>query len=246
MKPEMIFKKILRERDFSSQRSEEALNNFIRKVTESVQLVVFVENKSKKNIVKLNGRKNYVINLVTAAEIYFRDLIKMLPDARLVRKNSSGLSKLLDDQITIWDAYQLLRTRRSKSSIKVGEILAIMHLFESLAIIDSTFSTLLGCSFLREVENHRRKLNKTDAAYFEVNVLHLAENLPEWRSQVGKLFDKRHEFVHQVNFNDQLSYDDIRKFWWHLVCFIYAVDCFVEDKYLKPSARPSKGIKRGK
>ncbi len=235
-------KKIEKERNFFKQRGPEAITTFYKKVAESVGLVYLVEKKSKTKTIKINARKNYVINLVTAAEVYFKDLLKNIPDIKII-KNNDGLEKLLEEKITIWEAYQLLRTRKSRKPIRISELIGIDRLFENLTTIDSFFSKLLKCNFLEEVENHQHRLNKVEKNFFSVTKLHLKVNLPDWKNQVGTLFEKRHEYVHQICFGDNLTYKEISKFWWRLVCFIYAVNYFVEDKYLNTNHRKKKRSK---
>lgn len=229
----MILKNLEKESNaFKARNGVDPIINFYRKVSESVSLINFVESKTKSRLVKLNARKNYVMNLATAAEVYFKDLIKVLPEFKKIKSNSNEISDLLKEQITIMDAFSLFKRRYLGKSLRIGDIIAIHNKFENLEKIDSVFSKILGLKFLDEIEQHEHKLSRKETKFFTVDTLHLKVNLPDWRNQVGRLFDKRHEIIHQVSFKDNLSYKEISVFWWRLVCFIYSVDFFIRDKYL--------------
>ncbi|MBI2047792.1 MAG: hypothetical protein HYT27_01505, partial [Parcubacteria group bacterium] len=145
MKLEMILKNLEKEGNaFKARDGVDPIANFYRKVSESVSLVNFVESKSKSRLVKLNARKNYVVNLATAAEVYFKDLVKILPEFKKVKRNSNEISELLKEQITIMDAFELFKKRHLGKSLKIGDVIAINNKFENLEKIDSVFSRILG------------------------------------------------------------------------------------------------------
>lgn len=229
----MLEKFLEREKTFYEKRSNvDPISIFHKKVAESVKLVTFVERKSKISSVKLNARKNYVINLVTAAEVYFKDLVKILPEFQEVKRDLSGLRRLLDEKITIWDAFQLFKNKKVGKSIKIGNIISVSFSFQNLEQIDFVFSQILLIKFLDKVEEHKRRLNEIEQDFFKVKTLCLKSNLPQWRRTIADLFNARHDIVHEVCFVDKLSYKQISRFWCNIVCFIYAVDYFIRDTYL--------------
>lgn len=233
MKLKWTLKQIEKEMEsFQTRNGVDPIFNFYKKVGESVELVTFIEKNSKSRKIKLNARKNYVINLVTAVEVYFKDLVKILPDFGKVKLECEKIGELLDqkmEKVTIVDAFLL--SKRNK--LRIGDFIAVSNKFENLENIDTVFSKILGLKFLDAVERHKHKLTRAESNFFTVDTLHLAANLPDWRRQVGKLFEKRHEVVHQVCFKDSLSFEEISTFWWRLVCFVYAVDFYIRDKFLE-------------
>ncbi len=136
----MILKNLEKEGNaFKTRSGVDPIVNFNRKVAESVSLVNFVESKAKSRLIKLNARKNYVVDLATAAEVYFKDLVKILPEFKIVKTNQSGISDLLNETITLVDAFNLFRKRHFGKSLRMGDIIAINNKFENLEKIDSNW-----------------------------------------------------------------------------------------------------------
>jgi len=64
-----------------------------------------IEEHAKDRKVKIEARKNFVINCVTAAEVYFKDVVKALPEFPKIKENEEGLKDLLKE-----DGYLVVMT----------------------------------------------------------------------------------------------------------------------------------------
>jgi|GEM_PF-3789786 len=74
-----------------------------------------IEEHAKDRKVKIEARKNFVINCVTAAEVYFKDVVKALPEFPKIKENEEGLKDLLKEKISLWEAYLLFKEKRFKN-----------------------------------------------------------------------------------------------------------------------------------
>src|SRR5690348_15466578 len=99
-------------------------------------LVALVED-TKKDQLRNVARANALTNLVSAIEVYFRDLI--------VENNSiwiaSGFPDLLKEKLSLNDAYDCFKG----TSVTKGALVARHYSFQSVDSISYVFDRLTGC-----------------------------------------------------------------------------------------------------
>lgn len=224
---------------FSKRGPKDPIFRFWDNVYSYVELVSFINNKSTDKKIKNSANKNYIVNLVTASEIYFKDVLRLIPTFERVKKdNFSGVEELLREKtVTLDFAYELFRRNMR---IKIGDILAAGYIFENLETVNNVFSRILRLkkddksSFLSKVGEYKPNYKewKTFQDFFETKNFCLNNDVQNWRQTLTDLFEKRHEYVHDICLNDKLTYKELTKYWWALMYLIYAVDMFIRDKYL--------------
>ena len=212
-----------RELELMRKREWYPLDSFLRKISCAGQILSIVEDNAEDNRVKWEARKNFIINCVTATEVYFKDIVKGLLELPRVKQNDSGVRELLKEKVSLWEAYMLFK----EEELSIGSIIAVHSSFQSLAHIDYTMSKILNLGFLDTVGNHKTQLEEEDKERYSMETLYLNEDYPDWRRHLNEIFELRHDFVHHVNFKDRIGFERLGTLWEHLDAFITVVDDYI-------------------
>jgi len=219
---ERLIQKKRKELKFLHKREIYPLDSFRIKNFYAIQILIIIEKHTKDRKIKIEARKNFIINCVTATEVYFKDIVKVLPEFPGVKDNEK-IQELLKEKVSLWEAYVLFK----EENLKIGDVIASNFSFQNLEEIDYVMSKILDLKFLDHIENHKVYLDKDDKEYYGMKTLCLKADLPEWRSYVAKVFNLRHDFVHHVSFKDRIGFQRLGILWEHLDAFITVVDNFI-------------------
>lgn len=249
---EKLHKRLDKEFILLSKRSPLPLDSFWYKLFYSTQVIEIVENNSAnedlsqidKLKIRIEARKNFIINCVTATEVYFKDLVKTLPELNEEIKYGNGVKNLLNNgnkpnlKVNIWEAYEIF----NKDNFRLGDILIYFYSFQNLNDIELVMGNMLNIKFLDLIEEYPLKLNDIDKDFFGMDMIVLKKDYPNWRKYLGEIFDMRHDFVHHINYRDKLGYRRVVKLFYNLSAFIAVTDEFIYENYI-PSKRSKKSKK---
>lgn len=169
----------------------------------------------RENIISQSA-KNLIINIVTATEVFLRDLVKTICDKHVNFLGPNGLDELLKEKISLRNAYILFRDKEVTS----GDLIASAFLFESIVDINDILSKLIGKNFLNEIEKLEFDLDDAESQILKVKKLCLERDFPKWREIISKIFRVRHDSIHHLNFSDLLSQKEIYEILDPLIAFI--------------------------
>ena len=141
---EKIYTRSQKELYFLRKRELYPLDTFRGKNFYSIRLLGIAERQKLDLRTKIEARKNFIINSVTAAEVYFKDIVKVLPEMSKVQQNQAGIRELLREKISLLEAYTLFR----KEKLRIGDILATYFSFQDLEQINYVMSEILNINFL--------------------------------------------------------------------------------------------------
>ena len=214
-------KKIDEMRSLLGKRWEYPYDTFLEKMSLSFQLLQLVEKSNVKKEIKIEARKNFIINCITAVEVFFKDMIIGLDWFEVL--NEDGIDELLSEKITLTEAWLLLKTK----NISLGEIIAAKFSFQSLPEINKIMKKLLGVSnFLKEVEQYEVTEIDEDNEEEKVKFV-LKDAYPDWRKKVQEIFELRHKFVHQVSFKDRIGLHRLKELYRDLDAFVEASEQYL-------------------
>lgn len=185
------------------------------------------KSKKKYDLLK-EARKNFIINCVTATEVYFKDLIKVTPELSKDIK-SIAVKDLLSNKgkVNIWEAYEIFREK----DFRIGDILVYFYTFQSIEEINIVMTKLLSITnFLAEVGTYKLKLDKELKKYYHKEEISLSEDFPDWKSVLTDIFSLRHDYVHHINFKDKLGDERLYKYYRTLDAFISVTDDYFFEK----------------
>jgi len=235
---EKLHNRLDREYRHLSKRELLPLDSFWKKLYYSARIIdtteKYLAKEAETRIDKLNlkkeARKNFIINCITATEVYFKDFVKTLPEVNEEIKHGEGLKDLLKnkDKANLWEAYEIFK----ESDFRLGDILISYYSFQNLADIDHVMSKLLNTKFLDSIDNYLLKLDDQDKDFFNVDTIVMKKNYPEWRKYLAEIFELRHDYVHHINFKDKLGYQRVVKLFYNLCAFITVADDFILENYV--------------
>lgn len=156
---------------------------------------------------------NFIVNCVSALEMYFKNTI--LQNARW---HNPGLTSLLKEKITLGEAYEMFGQEKISREYIVSHYFSLQN-FESISGI---FSKLTNSDFFKEVENFKVDWNG--------KTLTLLEEFPDWRSEIIQLYDVRNRYVHD-NVIERLSKRDIPVIFDLVYSFQIYIEDWLENRY---------------
>jgi len=189
------------------------IDAFWEKTRRSLLLLDLVESSKSPKELKIEARKNFIINCVTALENFLKDTIFGLTEIG----NLSAREILKEEKISLYDAYKLFVDRK----VSLGELIVVRFSLNNLEQIDYLMSTLIGSKFLDEVGEFEVK-DEDNNLKFTLN-----NRFPEWRNRLSELFRLRHLYVHQVSFKDRLGLEKIQKIWEALSAFVETTEQYL-------------------
>lgn len=185
-------------------------HDFVNLYFDSLDLLFKAFEKKNKNDQKYpleNRHKsiaigNFLSNMVTALEVYFKKVI-----VNGNNWNELAFDDLLREKISLSEAYKLF----NKEKISREFLISHTYSFQNLDTINKTFSALCGEDFIRKVET-------TETKFFDLNgeggFSQLILVHPDWWKSVSEIINLRNMFVHEgytkVKLEQVLDY-------WHIL-----------------------------
>jgi hypothetical protein len=132
---------------------------------------------------KFEARKVFIVSLVSALEVFLKELII----ERHGKWDKEGFSKLLTEKVTLDQAYNIFKVYGVKREV----IVAKTQSFQNLENISHVFNCLTSKKhFLNDLEEYKWELD--NGIFFQ-----LKKMSPNWRKDLSDLFDLRHKIVHE-------------------------------------------------
>ena len=211
-----LIQKVVEARKLMRKRYPLPGDTFFEKNDRAYRLLSLVEESNPDKILKIEARKNFIINCVTAIEVFFKDTVVGLGKLGVLKRDN--IDAIVERKFTFSEVSQL-----EDKKINLWEVLSILSSFQSLPEINKIMGALLGINdFLKEMEQYKVKIEGPEED--EKIEFILKEEYPEWRKYLQEIFNLRHRFVHQISFTDKLGKDRIYKLLKNTVAFIIACD----------------------
>jgi len=221
---EMVIK--IKEQEKSRQtRSARPFVNFMKKVDTANKL--YKEIRTKINEIELvkEAKNQFIIVLITAFEVYFRDLFKVVFKLCNNEKVYEGCLRInIDQKFTLKDLIHIY-----KDDLKIEDIILQCVNFQNMYSVDEVFSALVNKKVIAElsvgefVTGGPKKLNIS---------------LPrDWFKEINELLDLRHKTVHDINFLIEIDDKRIEKFLNYLYIFITIFDIYIHRGFIEPNLR---------
>ena len=207
-------KAILERRKNKLGRSDKPIENFLTKWKIAQDLLIQIERLDKDTIpekLKEEGRRQYIISMITALEVFLKDrFIELINIRKLSYENVAKETK----KFTMMEVSYILEQKLS-----VGEIIAEYFNFQNLDSINRAFGQILNLNFFEELKRFEWK--SKDEGTLKIN--------EDFYKVLYKWINLRHNLVHDINFDEYISIDSISDFDTYIVDFAHFVDLFIED-----------------
>ncbi len=195
---------------------------FDKKIFLAKTLWESVENSDVPYEIKIEARKNLIINCVTALEVFMKDIllymVAMLEDNTEILNSILGLLNKEKDKIGIGEAYKIF----VKEKIELSELISNYFSFQDLGTIDRVFSIIVKDKFLQRIGEY-----SIDLEEFELEYLLLDDIFDDWRERLAELLRLRHDFVHQINFKAKIGKKRLLNLLECLTLFVYVTEEYI-------------------
>ncbi len=143
--------KILLQRALRNTRSFSPVDNYFKQLEVIEDLYFEIEKNIESSKLIQQARKQLVISLVSALEVYFKDSLMTAYDSGSF--NDSYLVKRLQKRFFLKDIQDII-----KNKITIGEVLASIFTFSNLKSVNKVFSSLIGKNFFKELNEYQFEL----------------------------------------------------------------------------------------
>lgn len=187
----------------SRRESRTARARPISSLYEKVNRATFLLNYAQKAIgntgkkIKSEARRQYIISLVTAFEVFVGDTVIELIDKGNVKVNKSILE-------SIKKRYDILEIENIlKNKITIGELVSDQVNFQNIDITFSFLSKLFDTNFYDLLYKNKFTYKSVNKVVVTVVIRKGSHN------KLARLINMRHAFVHDMTFNNTPSYSEV-------------------------------------
>lgn len=204
-----------------NKRTGDPLSNFWEKILRGVLVVDFCE-KSKSRKIKSESRRQFIITLVSAFEVYMCDLMLELINKKKIEPEK--LNSLPKREFSIQEVAYLLKNR-----IPSSEIICSVINFQNLEFLidkERNFLTeIFRIDFINYLKTHRfsylDKGNKRVIIDFQ----------RDFDIKLKKIFQDRHKFVHDFSFKDTPTYRYLNASRKLIIDFAFCIEIIASNKF---------------
>lgn len=209
-------------------KSEIPIENFLTKWNYASRLLEEIDKKIKDEKLCQEARRQHIISMITALEGYLRDrFIDLIDTYKLDYENVGKETK----KFTLSQIEYIM-----KKNLSMGEIIAEYFNFQNLDSINKAYSSLLKINFFKELKKYQWVYEDK-----RKNFLGFIQLDNGFYTRFKKWIDLRHNFVHDINFNINLTSDKIREFDDDIVPFAHLIDYFILNKTAEKIIETEKG-----
>lgn len=176
-----------------SKQKREPFKNIEQRIKLAVTLMESVTqqkfaNSQSTRTVKNAARKNFVINIVTAFEIYFNEIIV----ANIGKWSQSGIDEILGkEKITLLEALEF----RKGTRIHAEHLIVFHNRLQNPDSINKLFTTLIGQDFFKALDDHTILLTDFDRdESYDESLETLVSN---WKQKFYELYTLRNRIAHE-------------------------------------------------
>ena len=206
---------ILKERHNRDSRFNSPFESHYEKVTRADKLLEEIEKNIKSRHCIQEARKQFITSYVTAFEVYFKDSLIYL----LKIFGNTKISEHIKIKFEMDEVERII-----KEKISMNEVIASYFNFQDLSQIDKAFSSILEVSFFEELKTRK---------------FYVSERLRDFKlhknfyKEIKSFINMRHDFVHDINFNKNITRAQLDRYIGILSFFIIGADIFIDKEVIK-------------
>jgi hypothetical protein len=192
-------------------------DNFAYRISSAAKLLDFIEEACAIKEIKQESRKYFVINCVSAMEVYYKRTAGNFIDFKWAKDDLMYILK--QEKITIADLLEI-----ENKGLSIGEMVSVYYSFLDLISINRFFSKMFGVSdFIKEVEE--KDLVTKDGRHTT-----LKNDFPNYYQKIQDLISLRHLIVHHEGYKGVLGIKRLGDMWENIDAFVAASDIYILDK----------------
>jgi hypothetical protein len=217
-----LLNKIAAQRKTHNTRKGKPYITFYDKVFNAENLLNQIEAHIKSSDLLQESRVQFIIALITAFEVYFKDMLIESFDkckSSIIMANCKLIK--LDQKFTFSEIVDFYA-----NNIKVQEILRAMVTFQSLDTIFDYFGKLSQLDISTQIMNYKVPIKDHSFSLKEDTIRNLTE-----------LISLRHTVTHEIDIKLNIDKNKCDDFFYHLILFIFVFDKYYYNEFLDKNAK---------
>jgi len=215
-----IVNSILAQKETSKTRKEEAYLNFFEKFKKSHDLIIKIESIVDDTNLVQEAYKQFIVSLVTAMEIYFKDLLK-----ELFKKCKSDIMYERCKLIKLGNKFSFIEiVQFYQNNIDIEDIICEYFNFQNLECIDEVFSCICNFKIFQEIKGKEFILpNRKNMKIFLEN---------DFYKNIAETLEMRHKIIHDIDNLMIIKKTKVSMSIAYVLNFILAFDITIKEKFI--------------
>ncbi len=210
------------QRQLRKNRGYSPVDNFFKQHSLIESLYTEIEKNIDNPRLLQQARKQLVISLVSALEVYFKDIIKKAIDTNCF--DDSGILKYIKRTYSLIDLKQIVAER-----FTAGEILASMCSFQNLKAINKIFSLLIGKNFIKAINTFEFVIEPEFSKTSNPPKTTIMDEDKRLYKGLNELYSLRPYITHDQLDKSAITEYQIHKFLSSTALFAIAVDNYINS-----------------
>jgi hypothetical protein len=189
--------KALKLRESLSRTSQNTLDRFYNILSEPKKLLEFIEDKTQRKELIQEARKNYIVALATAFEVFWREFIREAVDSTDIKKAKLSKRKFSFNEITEILGHKLT----------LGELVASIENYQGIEPLQEVSQEIFGFDFLGCLSKDEIEVFENDEPVLKIK----GEEILKGKTYIEQGFEMRHQIVHDAGSGLNISKNQVNK-----------------------------------
>ena len=216
--------KLEKQCDFRRKRSGIPWNFYHKKIYYISDILEETSKKIKNKRILEEIYKQQVVSLVTALEVYLREMFIFIIDEKNIK--SDKVLESIKREYSLLDVigmHNLINKHNlnDKNKWKPAYFLANEYNFQNLDGVKTAYKKLLGIDIFAKLKNYK----------FEAVSGEICQLDKDFDVKIKEILELRHSIIHDINFRKKLSYEKVISIFNYLHFFVDTFDAYMEEKY---------------
>lgn len=228
------YNKILEARKNRKQRKSDPFSIFSERYFLIIDLLDKIHKKVRNKYLLQEAKNQTIIAIVSAFEIYFKDLVLSLLEKKLI-KEEDVIDK--EDKINLFDLKEIL-----KNKMTIAELIVWQYDFGNLFGIQRFFSNGFNLDFISELKKTAFRIRKKGSwlSFTQIPIENkINDDLyldNDFYGNIQRVLNIRNNIVHDFNPKFNLTKREVNGLTGNILDFILFVDIYLSE-YLIPKKK---------
>jgi len=216
----MDFSKLERLCEYRRKRSSVPWNFYHKKIYYISDIIEETDKRIKNERTLEAIREQQVVSLVTALEVYLREMFIYVIDEKNIK--SDRLLDSINKNLSLLEVITLHKKMVIKKW-KQAELLANEFNFQDLNKVKEAYGKLLHLDLFSQLKKYKKTTK--DGKPHQLD--------KDFEKKIEKILRLRHDIIHDINFRSKVSYNELIDMYNCLHFFVDIFDSYLQEKFIE-------------
>lgn len=228
-----IIEKVLKLRKSAPLKAKKPFEAFRNRLSKPYAILFIVEKNTRSNALIHEARRQFVVSLASAYEMYWRDFIKTTIDDSRIKE--LHLETIRNAKFSFDELHQIMGQK-----LTLGELVSATYTFQSTDVINRVAKDIFNIDLFASFAKAKYKMTVEEVVKKRKNKKHRAfsqiikgKDILRDRKYIERCFEIRHETVHDTGARFKLSRKNIQKMQGVMFYFNWLLSSKLEDEIEK-------------